>query len=386
MASGEAGARVDAPAVETNSEASEGSQTVKTCVICSLPANRHFGPIGRGRCWGTSQCGPNSVFASNFAELRELILSTRAELRAERSEAKDREKRLLNQLSALSRELKTSQETIVELEEKVKDLSSQLKNTTQRVGGARENRRENKKKSTKDATGEREQGSSVSASSVSASTADLTQPESTSLWDDLIEADEALESVRTHANGSAAGEDNHRASSTRGRSTTRERTQTVRPRSQSQKRPTTDKPMRSYTLPAWDSEDDDDDNAPWRLVVAKNPGPRKTDIYVGNLLPDANDENVKKFIESRAAQADHPIKIYNCSVKAKNDDEGSIFGCSARLTVRAADSELLCDRKFWPRPTYARIWKWKPKNKLPPSGTQPDHDQPRGLAASEESS
>ena len=45
---------------------------------------------------------------------------------------------------------------------------------------------------------------------------------------------------------------------------------------------------------------------------------------------------------------------------------------SAHVTVNAGSAHLLMDRAFWPRPVYAREWKFRPPGSSPPTGKQTD--------------
>ena len=114
----------------------------------------------------------------------------------------------------------------------------------------------------------------------------------------------------------------------------------------------------------------------WQLVSSEPPRPKKSVLYVGNLSESCTDDDIKAFTLKRSGTAGTPATVHNCSIhKAEN---GKI---SARITVDATAIALITSPNFWPRPLYARPWKFKQRS------VEPDRDDlPRSPGVNTEQS
>ena len=94
----------------------------------------------------------------------------------------------------------------------------------------------------------------------------------------------------------------------------------------------------------------DDVEASWRLVTNTKPTQKKSVFFVGNLLPEMQSEQLKLFIERRAADIDHPVSVFEVKIFPKESSS------SARITINASSAKLVNSRRFWPAPLYSRCW------------------------------
>jgi len=297
-----AGARSGAPPAEEDSSGSAPSGSVRTCSTCSLPVNRHFGPVGGpSRCWGASQCGPHSAFASAFAELRELISSTRAELRTERTEAKDRENRLkikldavTAKLSAVTGELTACQDAFSRLAAQVKKASGHADGSDRVPRAQRNNRQKRKAQQPGSAAGpahrhwaDRSDCSGVEFARESLSSSDENDdrgPPSSRPRHHV----RASSPSRTDSHQSRT--DSHQQPSARQLST---------PVQQAAAQRTSGQPAnRASAKPRFSAMESEDES--WKLVTKKKPRARRAELYVGNLSEDATADDVVRFIAERA--------------------------------------------------------------------------------------
>ena len=99
----------------------------------------------------------------------------------------------------------------------------------------------------------------------------------------------------------------------------------------------------------------DDDS--WKLVAAERPRPKRTVLYVGNLVRKTTLEDVTSFITRRmntvAPEIDPPV-IHNGVIFL--DEEKTDKPAGARITVDEIYKETLLAPTFWPRPIYTRIF------------------------------
>lgn len=366
---------------------SGSSQIAKTCNTCSLPVDRHYGPVGKTRCWGASQCGPNSAFATAFAELRELVSSTRAELRAERSEARDREKRLSQRLSELSRQLQSSQATIDHLEDKVRALEERsarggasgdgvvgVPTCTSRSRGGKKSRKGTARASA--ASAQRRESSWAERTGALESDA-----ESSGLIgsdeNDSHDADQShqhdqhpqMRSERTQGRTTPHPADKAHASTDENRTAAAANNRTS-VRTLSKKRP----------QPRFDPVQSDDES--WQLVSSIKPRPARSVIFVGKLAAETTAEQLVEFVHQRASAVGlSGLKVHNARIFPSKRNGPPI--CGSRITVDETYADALLDRSFWPWPIRSREWEFREteakKNASPTDG-------PTGTADPNESS
>ena len=97
------------------------------------------------------------------------------------------------------------------------------------------------------------------------------------------------------------------------------------------------------------------DDKSWKLVVPKKPMPEKAVIYVGNLSPETTEYSLISFITQRSERVDVKAPtVYHCRVFPPKDSTNPASGASITVPVDAVD--VLTDRSFWPRPAFARRW------------------------------
>lgn len=99
----------------------------------------------------------------------------------------------------------------------------------------------------------------------------------------------------------------------------------------------------------------DDDS--WQLITTKKPGTKKSVLYVGNIRPDTTEDSLALFIQKRCDSLKIcPPKVFNCRIFTKQSADNN---AGARVTIPASAVSALTNRTFWPRPTYARQWKFQ---------------------------
>ena len=108
--------------------------------------------------------------------------------------------------------------------------------------------------------------------------------------------------------------------------------------------------------PQWDAPDDDE--GLWTLVSEKKPTEKKAVLYLGKLKPGVKESEIIDHVNKRSEKLGAlPPTIHNCKIFQKEVEEGEIIEfCGARLTIDKRSSQLLCHRKFWLGPSYARPW------------------------------
>lgn len=96
----------------------------------------------------------------------------------------------------------------------------------------------------------------------------------------------------------------------------------------------------------------DEDDASWKLVLSTKPQVKKSVLFVGKLEAQQTEEKLKLFVERRAAEVEHPVKVFESKIFRKEET------ISARLVVDADSAKLIKHKKFWPKPMYCRDWKF----------------------------
>ena len=81
-------------------------------------------------------------------------------------------------------------------------------------------------------------------------------------------------------------------------------------------------------------------------------------LYLGKLKPGVKESEIIDYVNKRSEKLGAlPPTIHNCKIFQKEVEEGEIIEfCGARLTIDKRSSKLLCHRKFWLGPSYARPW------------------------------
>ena len=133
----------------------------------------------------------------------------------------------------------------------------------------------------------------------------------------------------------------------------------------------------SIFLPPSFEESLDDDS--WKTISSKRPEPKKKVLFVGNLRSDVTEVGLKTFIAQRLSTSSPSmtVAISQCSLFKKEQST------SARIVVNARDASILLHKRFWPRPVYTRSWnfeKYSPKDKAD-SDTETDESPSRRLRA-----
>ena len=112
----------------------------------------------------------------------------------------------------------------------------------------------------------------------------------------------------------------------------------------------------------------------WQHVTRSKPEPRHNiklkALYLGNIRPDTSGQRIASYVRQRFKEVSdgEEIIIGDCTMLEK--PPGSEFA-GAHLTVQSKSEHLLRQRKFWPRPVYARRWKFK---STPQNGTEACED------------
>ena len=135
----------------------------------------------------------------------------------------------------------------------------------------------------------------------------------------------------------------------------------------------------SIFLPPPPSFEESLDDDSWKTISSKRPEPKKKVLFVGNLRSDVTEVGLKTFIAQRLSTSSPSmtVAISQCSLFKKEQSN------SARILVNARDASILLDMRFWPRPVYTRSWnfeKHSPKDKAD-SDTETDESPARRLRA-----
>ena len=90
----------------------------------------------------------------------------------------------------------------------------------------------------------------------------------------------------------------------------------------------------------------------------KEPTEKKAVLYLGKLKPGVKESEIIDYVNKRSEKLGAPpTTIHNCKIFEKEVEECEIIEfCGARLTIDKRSSKLLCQRKFWLGPSYARPW------------------------------
>ena len=131
-----------------------------------------------------------------------------------------------------------------------------------------------------------------------------------------------------------------------------------------------------FPAPSFEESLDDDS---WKTISSKRPEPKKKVLFVGNLRSDVMEDGLKTFIAQRLSTSSlsMTVAISQCSLFKKEQST------SARIVVNARDASILLDERFWPRPVYTRSWnfeKYSSKDKAD-SDTETDESPVRRLRA-----
>ena len=271
----------------------------------------------------------NSEISNN--ELHSIILQLKSALEEERAEARDREARLIKKINELDSEVRSLSEKVHQLGAAEEDRAEKLTRRVNDVKACVKSTYQNTYTPTR--TGTHSSGSTDRAS-ISDGSRSTTPPYPAS--------------VQAH-------EMERPASSSRDRNLGQETSTQCHVQHQlGQTRPNVERRRRQD--PQWDAPDDDE--GLWTLVSEKKPTEKKAVLYLGKLKPGVKESEIIDYVNKRSEKlgALTPT-IYNCKIFGKEVEEGEIIEfCGARLTIDKRSSKLLCHRKFWLGPSYARPW------------------------------
>ena len=102
----------------------------------------------------------------------------------------------------------------------------------------------------------------------------------------------------------------------------------------------------------------------WQLVSKEPPRCKRAVIFVGNLSASCTEDSLKKFVTCRSSAVGRKIDAHNCSLHVSKEEK-----VSARVCVDADAMPTIMSENFWPRPLYARSWKFAKRDE-----TGRDHD------------
>ena len=102
----------------------------------------------------------------------------------------------------------------------------------------------------------------------------------------------------------------------------------------------------------------------WQLVSKEPPRCTRAVIFVGNLSASCTEGSLKKFVTCRSSAVGRKIDAHNCSLHVSKEEK-----VSARVCVDADAMPTIMSENFWPRPIYARSWKFAKRDE-----TDRDHD------------
>ena len=85
----------------------------------------------------------------------------------------------------------------------------------------------------------------------------------------------------------------------------------------------------------------------WKTISSKRPEPKKKVLFVENLRSDVTEDGLKTFIAQRLSTSSPSmsVAISQCSLFEKEQST------SARIVINARDASILLDKRFWPRPS-----------------------------------
>ena len=98
-------------------------------------------------------------------------------------------------------------------------------------------------------------------------------------------------------------------------------------------------------------------DALWHLVTKTKPKSllKQKALYVGNLRDDATAEGVALYVRERSQELGEEILEPSCSLVETSSSKEFL---GAHLLVPAKSANLVMRRSFWPKPAYARSWKF----------------------------
>ena len=264
-------------------------------------------------------------------ELYSIIRQLKSALEEERAEARDREARLIKKINELDSEVRSLSEKVHQFGAAEEDRAEKLTRRVNDVKACVKSTYQNTYTHTRIGT----HSGSTDRASISASRRSTTPPYPAS-----VEA-QAPEMERP-------------APSSRDRNLGQEFETTHVQHQLGQACPNVER--RRQQEPQWDAPDDDE--ALWTLVSEKKPTEKKAVLYLGKLKPGVKESEIIDYVNRRSEKLGAlPSTIHNCKIFEKEVEEGEIIEfCGARLTIDKRSSKLLCHRKFWLGPSYARPW------------------------------
>ena len=262
-------------------------------------------------------------------ELHSIIRQLKSALEEERAEARDREARLIKKINELDSEVRSLVEKVHQLGAAEEDRAEKLTRRVNDVKACVKSTYQNTYTHTRTGT----HSGSTDRASISASSRSTTPPYPASVQADEMERP---------------------APSSRDRNLVQETTGTHVQHQLGQARPNVERRRRRE--PQWDAPDDDE--GLWTLVSEKKPTEKKAVLYLGKLKPGVKESEIIDYVNKRSEKLGAlPPTIHNCKIFQKEVEEGEIIEfCGARLTIDKRSSKLLCHRKFWLGPSYARPW------------------------------
>ena len=314
-----------------------------------MPVSIHVGKPGVGKCLG-------GAFTKAFESLVKTVQGITAELQAERSEAKkereeakDREVRLNTQLRELRNEVSDLKGEIELLKERC--ISAQTESRTHSTQD-----KKIKKKSVPSLSRDHTEIDRKNSKGQAGPWADVNESESESDSNVSQGPSSSLSISRgKHGQGPNREAEKETKRSING-------TKCTKVQSGAEQGTNGTKHARAtQPKPKFDPIYSEDET--WKLVLEKKPLPPKAVLYVGKLSPKTTEESLEKFIteRSKSVGVDTP-RIFNSRMYANQKEEND-DGIGARITIPKEAVPILTSRSFWPRPAYARLWKFPPPAK-----------------------
>ena len=252
-------------------------------------------PAGHGR-----NCCPSC---------REILPRLLELLQMERSEAADREKRLLSRLDQLHT-------TVKELSEKVESLCDvSVEASSSSIGRKRRKKKQHTELEV-DVTGVRTgtESSMRTTYAPKSSRSELSLEESQPSFCSILSLDLPAETSATE-------------SSTR-----------------------TSSAASKQSLPRFEDQPEDES---WQTISSQKPTGKKAVFFVGNLRNDMQEEDFKTFITKRCLSAGVSVVVHSVKLFSKSDN------MSARVIISADGAKLVKSRVFWPTLVHCRAWSFE---------------------------